>query len=670
MIACHDAAPATTSRRTGEIKVALVGQPNCGKSTLFNAVAGYRSATGNFPGTTVRLAWSRVRVNGSALELVDVPGIYSLTVSSPVERAAKKLLLGDEVDVIVNLLNASLLSRSLELTLELRELGVPMVVCLNMMDEAERKGISISAEKLSEMLGVPVVKTIAYQGVGVRELFAHVLAVAGRRMEAAEALRWHRDVVSVVELMQSHVGNGHVPASGTNGKGTARQFPPREFVAVKLLEGDGDVAAALEPETLAMAERLRAELADSHGRPPESVIMAERHDRAMHLFEQSARVGHPQPDIRKAVDNLLTHPVWGYVALAALLVGFFWGVFGLGAALEGVLLAGLTNAFEFYSAGWDTTTLGYTAARSLWDGFAGGAAIVLPYLVPFLFGLAFLEDVGYLPRVAYLLDGLLHRIGLHGTSVLPIILGYGCSVPACLATRILPSRRDRFLATILATLVPCSARSTVIFALVAFYLGPMWALGIFVFNAAVVFASGWLWTRLWPEVSAGMILEVPRYQWPSLKMISRKVWLRMREFVVVSWPILAVGSLVLGLLEFWGWDRFVNVVFAPLTSLLGLPEAVGTTLVFGVLRKELSMLMLMQALGTTNVGAVMSAVQIVVFTVFITFYIPCLATIVAMAKEIGRKLTLAAIGYTFVLAVVLALAARWILTAAGIGFAS
>ncbi|HEX9759926.1 MAG TPA: nucleoside recognition domain-containing protein, partial [Candidatus Acidoferrales bacterium] len=147
-------------------------------------------------------------------------------------------------------------------------------------------------------------------------------------------------------------------------------------------------------------------------------------------------------------------------------------------------------------------------------------------------------------------------------------------------------------------------------------------------------------------------------------------WLRMREFVVVSWPILAVGSLVLGLLEFWGWDRFVNVVFAPLTSLLGLPEAVGTTLVFGVLRKELSMLMLMQALGTTNVGAVMSAVQIVVFTVFITFYIPCLATIVAMAKEIGRKLTLAAIGYTFVLAVVLALAARWILTAAGIGFAS
>jgi ferrous iron transport protein B len=267
--------------------------------------------------------------------------------------------------------------------------------------------------------------------------------------------------------------------------------------------------------------------------------------------------------------------------------------------------------------------------------------------------------VGYLPRVAYLMDGLLHRIGLHGTSMLPIILGYGCSVPACLATRILPSKRDRFLASVLATLVPCSARSTVIFALVAFYLGPMWALGIFCFNALVVIASGWLLARIWPEISTGMILEVPRYQWPAFRMMARKVWLRLREFVVLSWPLLIAGSLMLGLGAYWNFDHYANLALSPLTLILGLPVVLGTTMVFGVLRKELALIMLAQALGTTSVAAVLSATQIVVFTIFITFYIPCLATLVALVKEIGKKMTALAAVYTFILATLMGVAARF-----------
>jgi ferrous iron transport protein B len=259
------------------------------------------------------------------------------------------------------------------------------------------------------------------------------------------------------------------------------------------------------------------------------------------------------------------------------------------------------------------------------------------------------------------MDGLLHRIGLHGTSMLPIILGYGCSVPACMATRILPSRRDRFLASVLATLVPCSARSTVIFALVAFYLGPMWALAIFCFNALVVIISGWVLARIWPEISPGMILEVPRYQWPVWQVLARKVWMRLREFVVLSWPLLIGGSLVLGLASYWNLDRYANLMFKPLTSLLGLPAVVGTTLVFGILRKELALIMLTQALGTNSVATVLSASQILVFTIFITFYIPCLATLVALVKEIGKKMTALAAAYTFVLATLMGLAARLLL---------
>jgi ferrous iron transport protein B len=633
------------------MKIALVGQPNCGKSTIFNSVAGYRTATGNFPGTTVQLAWSRMRLDHQVADLVDLPGIYSLTSTNPAESAAKKFLLSERPSLIINVLDASLLSRSLELTLELRELGIPMVVCLNMMDEAQRRGTRISSQQLAALLALPVVEAVAYRGVGVRELFKEGLRTLNQPPAPAEFIAWHRDIESVVRQVERQI------ESSPN----AQKLPSR-FLAIKLLENDQDVCRAAAPEVLSTARRWREDLERTHGRPAESVVMSERHDRAMRLFEESATLTRPRSDPRAALDNLLTHPLWGYVFLLAILVGFFWAVFGFGSLLEREISGKIGLLSAYLLSGVPAGGLAHAVLAGLLDGVQGGAGIVLPYLVPFLFGLAFLEDVGYLPRVAYLMDGLLHRIGLHGTSMLPIILGYGCSVPACLATRILPSRRDRFLASVLATLVPCSARSTVIFALVAFYLGPMWALGIFCFNALVVIFSGWALARLWPEISPGMILEVPRYQWPVPRVLARKVWMRLREFVVLSWPLLIGGSLVLGLASFWTLDRYANLLLSPLTTLLGLPAVVGTTLVFGVLRKELALIMLTQALGTNSVATVLSATQIVVFTIFITFYIPCLATLVALVKEIGKKMTAFAAAYTLVLATLMGLVARLILT--------
>jgi ferrous iron transport protein B len=632
---------------SGRLTVALIGQPNCGKSTIFNQVVGYRSETANFPGSTVEVSRGQVRLNGLTLELLDVPGIYSLTTSNPAEAAAKQFLQSSEVDLIINVVDSSLLSRALELTLELLELGIPMLVCLNMMDDAERKGTSISAEKLAERLKLPVLKTVASRGLGIRELFANVSVHAAQ--EAPDAPPWSRDVEDAVSKVESGLG-----VLGQTGS------LPSRFVAVKLLEGGADATAWASLVAREVAEDARHRLESLRGRSAESIIMAERHDGAMRIFEEVAVVGRPRSDPRWIIDSLLTHPLWGYVFLIAIFVGFFWGVFGVGSiverALQPAFAAGSTRLSDWLGLG----TLQAILVRSLWDGFAGGATIVLPYLLPFLFGLAFLEDVGYLPRVAYLMDGLLHRIGLHGTSVLPFVLGYGCSVPACMATRILPSRRDRFIASVLATLVPCSARSNVIFALVAFYLGPGWALGVFFFNGLVVVLSGWILTRIWPEVSPGMVLEVPRYQMPSLKVMTRKVWFRLREFVVLSWPLLIAGSAVLGLAEYWHWDHAINAALSPLTRALGLPIAVGTTLVFGLLRKELSMIMLVQALGTTQIRQVMTASQILVFTIFITFYIPCIATIATLLKQIGRKMTAFAIAYSFLVATALAVGTRFV----------
>jgi ferrous iron transport protein B len=629
--------------------VALIGQPNCGKSTIFNWVAGYHSEVSNFPGVTVKAARSSVRLNGWTLELVDLPGVYSLTACNPAETAANAFLLHAGVDLVINVLDASLLSRSLELTLELRELGIPMVVCLNMSDEARRKGIRISREELEAALQVPVVETIASKGEGIQELFARTKTELARTRAALPPLTWSRDVEQELAELEARL-----PADSDG-------LLPR-FVAIKLLEGDECIAAKFAAGIRAAAEEQRTRLGEKRGRTPAMVIMSERHDLAMRICEQAAEVGRPASDFRDRIDSVLTHPLWGYVALIAALVGFFWGVFGLGSLIEKLLQAHLADIYAYLFSQLAPGTLAEAVVHSIWDGFVGGAVIVLPYLVPFLFGLAILEDVGYLPRVAYLMDGLLHRIGLHGTSTLPLILGYGCSVPACLATRILPSRRDRFLTNVLATLVPCSARSNVIFALAGFYLGPAWALGIFGLNAVVVVLTGAFMSRLWPEVSPGMILEVPRYQLPQPVMVVRKVWLRIREFVMLSWPLLIAGSLVLGLAEHWKWDHLIDTGLSPITHVLGLPLAVGTTLVFGVLRKELSMVMLVQALGTSDIHHVMTAAQIVVFTIFVTFYIPCVATIAALVREVGKRLTAVAIAYTFTLALILGLAARMLMS--------
>lgn len=664
------------------MKIALVGQPNCGKSTLFNAVVGYRSLTSNFAGTTVEYAQGQTRINGEVIDLYDLPGLYSLIPSNPAETSSRDCLLGQEWDVLVNVVDASQLARSLGLTTELADLERPMLVCLNMADEALRKGMVVNAAALSAALGVPVIEAIAARGRGIVETLRAAMSLHHRKeLRHRRPSIFPRQVESVIDWVALNLAAGApsctpvarpsssdaldgartVPGTHPAGKAAvAERLGPHSTraEALLLLEGDPQRLASLEPEIAGMLQHARKALASGAGQPPEEVIFSARHAACLKLFEGVVRLERPHADWREQADRLVMHPLWGYAFLAASFFGFFHLVFDVGKLGETRILASCDRLIALLGQHMDPAGLGFMTLKGALLGMAGAAGTVLPYLIPFLLGLAIMEDLGYLARIGYLMDAAMHRVGLHGTATLPVLLGYGCSVPAVMATRILHSRRDRFVATFLAVLVPCSARMTVIMALVGLYLGADWALGIYAINFLVVALAGVGLARIWPQISPGMLMEVPPYRSPAPRVVLLKTWWRLREFIVVAMPILIAGSVLLSGVEYLGWEPSINGLLAPMSHLLGLPAATGLTLVFGVMRKEMSLLMLMQALGTSNIHAVMSTAQIMVFTLFVTFYLPCLATVAAMLKEVGWKLTAAACGFLLSLAIVVSLAAR------------
>jgi ferrous iron transport protein B len=390
----------------------------------------------------------------------------------------------------------------------------------------------------------------------------------------------------------------------------------------------------------------------------EGVLSAERHNLAMKLFEEVATVGRPTLGLRDRIDALLMHRLFGPLFFAAIMYAFFVLVFKVGSLVEGPMMGLFDSSVDALARVMDETSLGFVLLKGTIQGVGGAIGIVLPYLVPFLAGLAVLEDIGYLPRAGYLMDGLMHKIGLHGKSVIPFILGYGCSVPAVMATRILESPRDRFITAMLSVMVPCVARTTIIFGLVGYFLGPTMAFLLYIINILVIAIAGKVMTKVFPRVTPGLILEIPSYKIPSVRVVAAKVWLRVREFIVLAFPLLIAGSLLLSFFEYIHWDYYLNLGFLPITWALGLPMRLGVTLIFGIFRKELSLIMLFQALGTTQVASVLSAGQMMTFTLFVIFYIPCVATIAVLARELGWRKTSLVLASTTGIALVVALITR------------
>ncbi len=630
------------------MRIALIGQPNCGKSTLFNQVAGYRAETGNFSGTTVTFTESKVRVMGNVVDVVDLPGTYSLAGTNPAEREVIKYMTSNDVDVVVNVVDASHLSYGLAMTVELLELEVPMVIALNMMDEADRVGIKIDVNQLEEMVGAPVIPMIASKGRGIQPLFIKAYQI-GQEKKLPLQPRYSNDLERYLDILKHELKDVH------------SHLNPRAL-GLKILEGDeailGDVSEQ-KPIVISTLKTIKDSLKHERGQTVEWVINGERSGLADNFTKAVIEQGKRHTTFRDKLDDILLHPFFGYIFLILILYIFFELVYSLGGLLETPLMD-LFTQMEGWLLSLFSDANGFLPQVSvaLIQGVSGGVAIVLPYLIPFLIGLGILEDIGYLPRVAFLMDALMHKIGLHGKSIVPFILGFGCNVPAIMSTRILEDKRERFISAALSTMVPCAARLSVVFGLVAFYLGPVVALAIYLFDFFIIALAARILSKIVPDESPGLILEMPVYRIPTTRTVFNKAWWRIREFIVEAWPLLIVGSILLAILNYINVARYMNALVRPLSWILGLPSEVGVPLVFGVLRKELSLVMLGQALGSMAFGDVLTPVQMITYTVFVVFYMPCLATMVVIRKELGGKMMWQIAGMTTLIATLTSLLSR------------
>lgn len=632
----------------------LIGQPNCGKSTIFNEAAGYKTIASNFPGASIQYTKSEIDLHGKRIGLVDLPGVYSSQTTDDAELLSVKYVreIIDEA-VLINVIDASVLARSLELTIQLTTLKIPMVVSLNMMDEAETKGMTIDVDKLSKTLGVPVIPTIGRKGKGVLETFEKALEVFEKNI-TPKSLPFNKETETILDEVEALLA----------GSGKAMKWNNR-FLALKLLERD----QLLEPlindvfgnDLFEQCYQVIREYGKKIDKDPEFLVHSSRHDLAFRIFEDVVSFNKESVrDIRSRIDDFLMHPVYGYLFLGIILYLVFYIIFSVGNFLEPIFLENFEILSAYLAGRFGENTLTFAILNGFVDGFGGGIGIVIPYLAPFFICLAFLEDTGYLARIAYLIDNLMHQIGLHGLSVIPMILGYGCTVPGILATRILRSPTDKFITATLTTLVPCSARMTLIFGLVGFFISIKAAIFIYVLNIIVLGITGKVMSKVMGDISPGMILEIPRYHLPGIKVLWAKTWFRLKEFVIVAWPLLIVGSIILEIINYYEWAGIINDIMAPFTTgILGLPAVVGITLLFGIMRKELALILLFSALGTNNVLEVLSLTQILSFTIFVTFYIPCLATIAALAKELSWSKALSISMLTAGIAVFLAVVIRF-----------
>src|SRR5271157_2835684 len=610
--------------------VALAGNSNVGKSAIFNQLTGVDQIIGNWPGKTVERAEGLLQHKGLRIKIIDLPGIYSFSTYSLEEVVSRDYIALEKPDAVVNVIDASALERNLFFTLQLIELDVPMVIALNQVDLMEKKGLSVDADRLSKIMGVPVVTTVAIKGKGIKELTEKIIEVS-RDKTLPHRVKYGKEVEECIEKLVAAMGDVNIG------------YPSR-WTAIKLLEKDPEITKlVLDQGVTALAASLAEELEKIHGEPSSIVITGERYhvaDMIANEVVKDATSGIKKKTMTDKLDSIALHPILGYVIAILVVGGLLVWTFIIGSQISS-LLQNFFTAIEQYEP-----VVSGPIESIIWNGaftgFVAGITLIVPYVLPFYLILAFIEDSGYLTRISVMLDRGMHKLGLHGKAVIPLILGYGCNVPAVYSCRIMETPKQKTLLAFLVTLVPCTARTVVILGLVAAFVNIWWALALYAFDILLIIIVGRISFKAIPGESVGLIMEMADYHLPSLKVITKQTWARTKSLIWVVFPTYIIGSAALQALYAMGVLTPINAALWPITVWwLGLPAIAGILLIFGIVRKEMTLLTLAVIFHTTNFASIMTPVQLIVLALVSMIYVPCVATILAISSEFGWKKALA-----------------------------
>ena len=632
---------------------ALVGNQNCGKTTLFNALTGSNQHVGNFPGVTVDQKSGEVREHKECT-VVDLPGIYSLRTYTQEEIVTRDYILNQKPDGIINIVDATNIERNLYLTLQLLELRVPMVLALNMMDEVRANGGTIDVQKLSDDLGIPVVPITAAKGEGVSELMDRAVETAKNRVLpkvydfCAANSPVHRCVHAVVHLIEDHAER--------------LGLPPR-FCATKLIEGDRDMAdrLVLDQNERELLEHCIVQMETENGLDRNASLADMRYTFIEQVTADAVVKCHESKEHKRSVawDRVLTGKYTALPVFFGVMLLIFWLTFEvIGQGLSDLLARGI----DYVTAGVDGALTAYginpVVHSLIIDGiFAGVGSVLsfLPIIVTLFFFLSILEDTGYMARVAFVMDKLLRKIGLSGRSIVPLLIGFGCSVPAIMATRTVSSDRDRKMTILLTPYMSCSAKIPIYgFFTAAFFTDhkalvmiSLYVLGIVVGILAALVMKG----TAFRGKPVPFVMELPNYRMPSAKSVGLLLWEKAKDFLQRAFTVIFLATVVIWFLQ--SFDTRLNVVTDSADSLLALigqvispifaPLGFGdwrcaTSLISGFIAKESVVSTLQVLLGNAAITSLFTTRSAISFLVFTLLYTPCIAAVATIRREFGSTL--------------------------------
>lgn len=626
------------------VQVALIGQPNVGKSALFSRMTGIGVISSNYPGTTVEFEEARIIRNDVTVTVHDLPGTYSLSKNALDENATIKMLADPRNDAVVIVADAMNLPSSIVLCFEILELGLPSILALNKMDVARNK-FDIDIEGLSEYLGIPVIPVSAKTSEGVDALVDAVCA--GEARVSDFKVNYSKRVEAAVRSLADGIpGNRYDPFG----------------VAVKMIEGAEDFISMAPEEVTENAVKFRQMLEKLNDEPPEQTIGRERYALADVVVKRFIGLSQRTPTPKERFSDLTIEPLTGVPILFMVMGAIFLTIVYVGGFLDewipvlydmavGDVLAGIADdASPFWGA----------VINGINESVGEILALVVAYILVFYIILAVLEDSGYLTRVVVLMDSLMHRFGLHGGAVIPIMVGIGCNVPAILATRSIRSRRERIIiSSIIVMAVPCSAQMAIIMGITGKYAGIPYAFITLAVLVALGCTIGLVLNRYMRREPSSLAMELPELVVPQAGNVLSKTWSRIKDFFTIAFPLLVVGSVLISILLTFDLLDWIVEPFAFVTvGMLGLPAVSVIAFIVGILRKEMAVGML----AVLGILTTMTPDQFVVFGLVMAVYVPCIATLTVMWKELGWKDTLTISAISVGAAIMLGTAANLLLS--------